>query len=55
MDPGIIGILGLALLFLGGVGYAAWKERKRRGLQIAEPPIWIQDGRQIEEPQKRKH
>ena len=52
MDPGIMTVLELALLFFSGVIYLAWKEHKRRGLQIAEPPIWIRNSRQQRSPKK---
>jgi hypothetical protein len=56
MDPGIIIVLGLALLFFAGIGYTAWKEHKRRGLQVADPPIWSRnDGTRIEESKKGKY
>ncbi len=54
MDAGIILVLGLALLFFGTVGYMTWKEHKRQGIHVAEPPTWTREGRmQIEKPQKR--
>jgi len=55
MDPGFAIALGLASLFFGGVGYMAWKEHKRRGLQVAEPPTWPRgSSRQIEEPKRKE-
>jgi cbb3-type cytochrome oxidase subunit 3 len=43
MEVGTTVLLGLALLFLGGIIYLIWKERNREQSQAAEAPILLRD------------
>jgi Flp pilus assembly protein CpaB len=54
MESDIIIILGLALVFFGGIGYMQWKEHNKQKLQAAEIQASSQDNRQpIEKLSKR--
>jgi hypothetical protein len=54
MESDIIVVLGLALVFFGGIGYILWKENNRNKPQTAETQTLSQDNRQsIEKLSKR--
>jgi hypothetical protein len=55
MEPDIIVVLGLALVFFGGIGYILWKENNRNKPQAAEIQASSQENRRpIEKPSKSK-
>jgi hypothetical protein len=54
MEADTIVILGLALLFFGGITYLIWKERNREKTQVADVPILSQDSSQPVEKHKTR-
>jgi hypothetical protein len=55
MESDMIVILGLALMFFGGIGYIVWKERNGQKSQAAELHALAQtNGQPIEKSIKRK-